>query len=853
MHRKWWENRRLFLLSLLILLVGMLTISINEVTQNQHLKQMSEFQLYTNLYEDAQSVELNLDNILVFKLVQPFAHNAQSKLMDLIENGNSANFTSLAQEANVDIVRHDWKKAIQQIVHYKSAVHNQLVQTMDTMMRDIRFEKATTIYSLGFDILLTLLLVFLMVRDERWKLRETKRALSESESRLSAAMMNLPVILFTLDATGTFIAAMGKRLKEIQVHGESLIGENVFEIYKEYPEILSHIRHAMQCATSDEVFTDQLTFNQRIFEISYVALDENENQHKTITGIALDITEHKAMEEILRLADMAFETADAMTITDKNAMILRVNQSFTKVTGYEQHEALGKNPRILQSGLHDKIFYEHFWDSLLKNDVWEGEIWNKRKNGEIYPEWIKIRAVKDENHTIVNYVATFYDLTEKKVLEANIERLAHYDSLTGLANRRMLMEQLKLALKNASQRQTIGGLILIDLDRFKYLNDARGHEKGDLLLNQVARKLEGMLPPGALVSRFGGDEFIVLINDIALDKRLAWEELLRESAKIHQGLIGNYPIGDSMHALTVSIGATIFSDYKQTYEDIIKEADMAMHVAKERGRNTVVLFEDEMMTATENRFSLEEDLYYALDHHELELVYQPQTDHEGNLCGVEALLRWNHQKRGIISPVRFIPIAEDSGLIVPIGEWVLRQSCILLRKMMDSGQHVFVSVNVSPRQFHEANFVEVVMDIIEETRIDPHYLTIEVTESVLIDYAENTIEKMQCLSQVGVRFSIDDFGTGYSSLAYLKSLPLNELKIDRSFIVDMMTIPSAKMIVETIIAMASHLGLSVIAEGVETKDQVQFLAERGCDNFQGYYFSHPLPYEKFTTYAAQAH
>ena len=977
LRRKWWENRRLFLLFLLIMLVGMFTIFINEVTQNQHLQQMSEFQLYTSQYENAQSIELNLDNILVLRRVNPFAHQVQIKLANLIANEESSDLTALAQQANIDVVRQEWKKAIDEIVHYKSLVHNRIGQAMDTMMRDIRFEKATTIYSLGFDIVLTMLLVFFMIKEERGQLKQTRRALSQSESRLSAAMMNLPVILFALDASGTFITAMGKRLKDIEIQAESLIGENIYEMYTDYPEIIAHIRLAMQVTTNEVAFTDQITFNSRIFEISYVALDEDEHHHKILTGIALDITEHKAveaalqqseehfrmlfemnrtapaflvdpkdgkllnvneaaiehygwnreeflgknvldisqisreelhtnmlefmngdkersiyehrlasgekrlmevysapfydgnrqllysvvhdvtarkrMEETLRLADVAFETADAMTITDEDGIILRVNQSFTKVTGYEQHEVVGKNPRILQSGLHDKLFYEHFWESLKNQGTWEGEIWNKRKNGEIYPEWITIRAVKDETNLIVNYIATFFDLTEKKVLEANIERLSHYDPLTGLANRRLIMEQLKLSMENARLRQNIGGLILIDLDRFKYLNDARGHEMGDVLLSLVAQKLEGILSADAVASRFGGDEFVILMSDLANEKETAWSMLQYAMNDIFQALVGNYPIGDSMYALTVSIGATIFSNNNQTYEDIVKEADMAMHVAKDRGRNMIVLFEEEMMTATENRFSLEEDLYYALDRNELELVYQPQTDHDGNLRGVEALLRWHHQKRGLISPERFIPIAEESGLIVPIGEWVLKQSCLLLRQLIESGQQVFVSVNVSPRQFHEANFVEMVMGIIAETGVDPHYLTIEVTEGVLIDYAENTIAKMQRLSQLGVHFSIDDFGTGYSSLAYLKNLPLNELKIDRSFVVDMMTIPSSEMIVETIIAMASHLGLSVIAEGVESADQVRFLVERGCNNFQGYYFSPPLPYEKFTAFVAEAH
>ena len=837
---------------MLILLMGIFMFWMNENTLNIHLDQMSKTQLYTSQYESAQSVQLDLEDILVYKQVQPYFNNAQAQLDRLILRASSPIEVKQAKQVNVLIARHQWKTAIQAIVHYKSMIHNQLVFTMNAMMADIRIEKATALYSMAFDILLTLLFVYFMINAEREQVKQAKHALLQTESRLTAAVMNLPVILFTLNRVGIFTMAMGKRLTDLNVNSRPVIGESVFELYKHRPEILEHIQKAVRLTTEDHAFSEEIKVDNQTFEISYVALGVDDPSASSFTGIALDITDHKKMEDELRLANVAFETSDAMTITDKNGNILRVNQAFTKVTGYEQHEVIGKNPSVLQSGLHDKIYYTNMWNSLLQYGKWEGEIWNKRKAGEIYPEWLMIRGVQDETGSTVNYIATFYDLTEKKILEANVERLSYYDLLTGLANRRLLLEQLKLAIENIETTGNFGALVFIELDRFKYLNDARGHEMGDVLLNLVARKLEEVIPSHAIAARLGGDEFVVLLPVVREGTDNAEQIFKRETQSIHNELTGNYLVGEVMHALTVSIGATMFSCDK-SHDEVLKEADMAMHAAKEQGRNTIVYYEQELMIAAENRFHLEEDLYYALDRNELVLFYQPQMDQKGNLKGVESLLRWNHRKKGLIGPDRFIPIAEDSGLIVPIGAWVLRQSCLLLRRLQEAGLRINVSVNVSPRQFHESDFVEMVSEIVADTGIDPYYLMLEVTEGVLIDYAENTIEKMHRLSRLGIHFSIDDFGTGYSSLAYLKSLPLNELKIDRSFIIDMMSTPSTTMIVETIIAMAKHLGLSVIAEGVESEEQVKFLTERGCDHFQGYYFHPPISYEKLSNLLEISH
>lgn len=568
-------------------------------------------------------------------------------------------------------------------------------------------------------------------------------------------------------------------------------------------------------------------------------------------GTHTDITERKQAEEQLHIAATAFDSQEGMMVTDADGVILRVNRAFTEITGYTAEEAVGQTTRLLKSGRHDADFYRAMWATINQTGGWQGEIWDRRKNGEEYPKWLTISAVKDDNDVITHYVGTHFDITERKKAEEKINELAFFDQLTGLPNRTLLLDRLKQIMTASARDGSYGALLFIDLDDFKTLNDTLGHDMGDLLLKQAAQRLATCMREGDTVARLGGDEFVLALGGLSMSESDAAIGTEIVAGKVLSILDQPYQLGDVAYRCTASVGATLFRGHLTAIEDLMKQADLAMYKSKEAGRNALRFFDPAMETAVMNRATLEKDLREAVQEKQFLLHYQAQVVGEGRLTGAEVLLRWPHPNRGMVSPAEFIPLAEETGLILPLGQWVLETACTQLAVWATHPEmaHLTVAVNVSAHQFSQNNFVDQILAVLDSTGANPERLKLELTESLLVGNVQNIIEKMSVLKAKGVGFSLDDFGTGYSSLSYLKRLPLDQLKIDQSFVRDVLSDPNDAAIAKTIVALAQSLGLSVIAEGVETATQRDFLASSGCHAYQGYFFSRPLPLEDFEEFA----
>ena len=557
-------------------------------------------------------------------------------------------------------------------------------------------------------------------------------------------------------------------------------------------------------------------------------------------GFITNITDRKLIETELHVAATAFESQESILVTDANNVILRVNHAFTESTGYSAADVLGKTPAILKSGRHDADFYAAMWASINATGKWQGEIWNRRKNGDIIPEWLTITAVKTDDETITHYVATHIDITLRKAAEEEIRQLAFYDALTQLPNRRLMLDRLQHALVSCNRDGHRLALLFIDLDNFKTLNDTLGHDRGDLLLQQVAQRLLACVRESDTVARLGGDEFVVILERLSDDTQEAITEAEATGEKILNNLNQPYQIvGNECHS-TPSIGITLSRRYSETVDDLLKRADIAMYQAKAAGRNALRFFDPKMQAAVTARVELEKDLRQALAANQFELYFQAQVQHEQKIIGAEALLRWKHPDRGLVVPLDFISLAEETGLILPIGQWVLETACARLKawERNSNTRHLQLAINVSPRQFHQTDFANQVQETLRRYQINANRLEFELTESLVLDDIDDTITKMHALKAIGLHFSMDDFGTGYSSLAYLTRLPLDTLKIDKSFVHNI-GLKSTDAVIVTIIGMARNLGMGVIAEGVETEQQCRFLAQHGCSVCQGYRFGRP--------------
>jgi len=577
-----------------------------------------------------------------------------------------------------------------------------------------------------------------------------------------------------------------------------------------------------------------------------VSRDDKGNPLRLI-GTHTDISDRKQAEQQLHIAATAFETQEGIMITDADNTILRVNRAFTEITGYAANEVIGQNPRILSSGRHDADFYAAMWKDIQRTGGWDGEIWNRRKNGDVYLEHLIITAVKSPSGTVTNYVATITDFTMSMEVADKIKNLAFYDPLTQLPNRLLLLDRLRQALASSARADRAGGLLFIDLDNFKNLNDTLGHDIGDLLLQQVAQRLTSCVREGDTVARLGGDEFVVMLENLSEQPIEAAAQTETIGEKILAALSQPYKLDKFAYRCTASIGVTLFNDHQQALDELMKQADIAMYQAKKAGRNTLCFFDPKMQTSISARVSLEGELHKALEKQQFQLYYQIQVDRMSRPLGAEALIRWLHPERGLMSPAQFIPLAEETGLILPIGQWVLDTACAQLKSWEQEvlTRHLVLAVNVSAKQLRQADFVAQVQAAVQHHDINPMLLKLEMTEGMLLENIKETIATMNALKEIGVQFSLDDFGTGYSSLQYLKRLPLDQLKIDQSFVRDIVIDSSDKAIVRTIIAMAQSLNLDVIAEGVETEQQRQLLLGKGCTHYQGNLFSKPVPVEQF--------
>ena len=749
------------------------------------------------------------------------------------------------------------KDGLERIYSYRALNDYPVVVTYGLSMATILGNWQSGAWRVAFLLAVVLLLLagaaFALRRQEALR-QATERDLKSSELHLRSIIEAEPECIKIVDVQG--------RLQEMNPAGLAMIeadslaqvaGQPVLNlIAPQYRDAFQHMhQRVLGGETVELAFEVQgLKGGRRWLETHAVPL---QHHGETVQlAVTRDITERKQSEQALRIAATAFESQQGMTVTDAQRVILRVNKAFTAITGYSEEEAVGQTPHILASGRHDRAFYAAMAQALEATGTWQGEIWNRRKNGEVYPEWLTISAVKDGGGATSHYIAVFNDVSERVNAQAQIDTLAFYDPLTGLPNRRLLLDRLEQALHVSTRHSRKNALLFVDLDNFKTLNDTRGHFQGDALLVQVAQRLKTCIREGDTLARLGSDEFVVALEDLSDDEIEAATQAETVGEKILGSFATVFQLEQGAHHATPSIGITLFGgETLESSEQPLQRAELAMFQAKAAGRNTLRFFDARMQAEVSTRATLEADLRQAVHKQQFVLYYQPQVVGAGRIVGVEALVRWQHPQRGMVSPAEFIPLAEDTGLILPIGQWVLETACAQLATWARQPElaHLTMAVNVSARQFQQAAFVDGVLDALQRNRAKACQLKLELTESMLADDVEAIIGKMSALKAHGVGFSLDDFGTGYSSLTYLKRLPLGQLKIDQGFVRNIVTDPNDAAIAKMVIALAESLGLAVIAEGVELQAQADFLAHLGCHAYQGYLFSRPLPLVELDAFA----
>lgn len=739
------------------------------------------------------------------------------------------------------------------------ALGGEAVTELTYDLADIEHDLLWTYLWLGTAAVITNILFWFMIRLVLIRQREAK-TLSNRTEELYSANAQLRLQAQIVDQTHDAIISTDSqgRILSWNRGAEKLLGFAREEIQGE----------ALQCLFSDEeyaffqeeIFPPLLRTGQHEGEArlrrksgehfaAHLSLSRLQDQKGNFSGMicyALDISERKKTEEWMRLAAKFLDnTTEALLVTDAAGTIIEVNTAFEEMAGFSRQEVLGQNPRILKSDRHDKAFYDKMWDQLRTKGHWQGEIWDRRKNGEIYPKWLSISAVNDERGNLTHYVAISADISDVKQNQERLEYLAHYDQLTGLPNRLLFNDRLQQAIRQASRDQQQVAVIVLDLDRFKEVNDSLGHSAGDALLVKVAALLNSNIRASDTVCRMGGDEFIIMMPAAG-----EADTVIDIVQKLINAFSQPFLINGNTVYITPSIGISMYPQDSQTQETLIKNADTAMYHAKREGRNNFQFYQESMYNAVLERLTLKNRLHQALEKGEFQLFYQVKVDSvTEEVVGAEALIRWLHPKDGFINPGRFIPLAEESDLILTIGQWVIREACVQSMMLQKIGlAPINISVNLSARQLHQQNMPEIIESILRETGLPAKYLSVEITESMLMQDVENTIKTLAAIKQMGLGIAIDDFGTGYSSLNYLKRFPIDTLKVDRSFVMDIAKDDDDRAVIVSIIGLAHNLKLKVVAEGVETREELEFLKAHDCDMIQGYYFSRPLPLQDFAAF-----
>ena len=685
----------------------------------------------------------------------------------------------------------------------------------------------------------------LLIHDDTER-KQQDMALKESEMRFQQLVNHLECLFCMCEIKNGKLTQLNRVYEKIfgrpmqaTLSKEELFLGNTYPQDLEIAHSLIHsIRAQQKCEAMFRIV--RLDSSLRWLHVrSYPVNDPYSGEVYRLAFIIDDVTERKEAETTLRQYARIFEnTTEGIMVTDPGLKIIAVNDAFTSITGYSMDDVRNMTPKILRSDQHDDVFYETLWDSIQRYGTWQGEIYNRRKNGEIYPEWMAISTIHDDQGTTLNYFAIFSDISAIKKSQEELNRLAHYDHLTGLANRLLFNTRLEHAIEQADRDNEKIAVLLLDLDRFKSVNDSLGHAVGDQLLVQVAGRLKACLREEDTLARQGGDEFIFIFEGI---KEL--NDSLWLAEKILTNIEKPFDLNEHEVVITASVGISIYPDDGQDVVTLLRQADLAMYKAKKQGKNRHVSYTEDLNTDSIHNLTLATQLRQGLERNEFILHYQPQVSlQSGLVTGFEALIRWRHPVKGLVMPSEFIQLAEDSGFIEKIGEWALYEACRQCKSWQTNRKNsYFVAVNLSAIQFIYSDIVSTVENILAKTGLEGRYLELEITETSLMYHEEQVMTKLDSLKALGVSLSIDDFGTGYSSLSYMKDFPIDKLKIDRSFVKNLPDDRQNAAISKAIIAMAKSLRMIVIAEGTETNRQRDFLTTYGCDEMQGYLFSRPLP------------
>lgn len=689
------------------------------------------------------------------------------------------------------------------------------------------------------------------------RLESSREELRRSRNDLQTLMENLPLAVAQIDTDLRYQYANSTHLRYLSKRADEVVGRHVDEILQ--PAVRERVRPMLQEALTGipNEFSYQVRGGAGGEEVQhrYAKLVPEFGADGLVEGvlsIVVDTTErertHQELVDSLREVGELKAALDAhaiVAVTDARGNITQVNDKFCSISKYGRHELIGQTHRIINSGFHPTSFFVDLWRTIASGKVWNGEICNRAKDGSLYWVYTTIVPFLDSDGRPLQYVAIRADITERKLAEQEAQRIALHDALTGLPNRRLMSDRLEHAIQGAARLRRFGALLLLDLDNFKEVNDTLGHAVGDELLRRVSARLTHTVRQSDTVARLGGDEFVVILDDLGTHAETAISRCSDIGEKVREALAVPHELAGQSTSAPPSIGVVLFKDSTDAPDELLKRADMALYKAKADGRNCLRFFDPTMQAEVNTRAALLADLRGALDRGELLLHYQPVVDGNASILGVEALIRWAHPQRGLVAPALFVPLAEQTGLIIPIGQWVIEEACRQLKRWQEdpARRSWTIAVNVSAKQFHESEFVQRVEASLAANTTPPDRLRVELTESMLHEDLHGTVQKMNALRGIGVRFSLDDFGTGYSSLSYLKRLPLEQIKIDRSFVRDVFLDESDAAITRTILSLANNLGLGVVAEGVETQEQLQFLRAQGCQAFQGFLFSRPVPVE----------